>query len=126
MPKLKRAAGALLGILLLGLAPAACGGADEDPFAPIVKFDETPQSVTGYADMALSGVKNAFSAQNVDSPFYTDRNDNLVYTANALWRRFGNVSDGEDAVHLMGNEPTYFEWMTQKLLWSDEEATKQR
>lgn len=110
--------GCLCAAMLLGGAACSPAPEEEPP-------GEEPVSVISSSEMPLSGEHNEMNPANISDPFFTDRDDNLVYTVNALWRRFGNVSDGEEAVHLMGNEPTWYEWMTKKFLWSGEEQSKE-
>ena len=50
--------------------------------------------------------------------FYNDKNDSVAYVSNAMWHMFGAIDDGQDLVYRFGNEPTWFEWMTEKNIWS--------
>lgn len=122
MHRIKKIVCCVLAVILI-FSLMAC---KENRESGVKEFDEVKESVIDYSDMELSGKGNAFKAENVGTPFYTDREDNVIYTINVLWRRFGNVSDGVNAVHLMGNEPSWYEWMTNKFLWSDEESSIER
>ena len=50
--------------------------------------------------------------------FYNDKNDSVAYVSNAMWHMFGAVDDGQNIVYRFGNEPTWFEWMSEKIAWS--------
>lgn len=56
--------------------------------------------------------------------FYNDKNDSVAYVSNAMWHMFGAVDDGQNIVYRFGNEPTWFEWMSEKLAWSNDEQYK--
>ncbi|MCD9021648.1 discoidin domain-containing protein [Cohnella silvisoli] len=58
------------------------------------------------------------------SPFTTDAGGDFDQNWNNMWLQFGAVDDGTDAVYKFGNEPTYFEWMARKIMWSNESAYK--
>ncbi len=53
-----------------------------------------------------------------DDTFYNDKNDQVAYVSNAMWHMFGLVNDGQSLVYLFGNEPTWYEWMSEKMAWS--------
>ncbi len=53
-----------------------------------------------------------------DDTFYNDKNDQVAYVSNAMWHMFGLVNDGQNLVYLFGNEPTWFEWIGEKVAWS--------
>lgn len=55
-----------------------------------------------------------------DKPFFTSLGEEFDEPLNRMWRIYGSVSDGTDAVVLFGNEPAWFEWLARKLLWTDE------
>ena len=59
-----------------------------------------------------------FKAEYVDGMFYNDKNDSVAYVSNAMWRMFGLVNDGQGLVYRFGNEPTWYEWMSEKMMWS--------
>lgn len=52
------------------------------------------------------------------APFYNDKNDAVAYVTNAMWHMFGAIDDGQSLVYRFGNEPTYYEWMSEKIMWS--------
>ena len=56
--------------------------------------------------------------------FYNDKNDSVAYVANAMWHMFGLVDDGQDLVYRFGNEAVYFEWVAEKIAWSNDAAYK--
>lgn len=58
------------------------------------------------------------------APFSTDLGGDFDKHWNNLWMQFGSVDDGQDAVYKFGNEPTYFEWVARKMMWSNEAAYK--
>lgn len=58
------------------------------------------------------------------SPFATDAGGSFDSLWNDMWLQFGAVDDGTNAVYTFGNEPTYFEWMARKIMWSNETAYK--
>lgn len=58
------------------------------------------------------------------SPFTTDVGGDFDQNWNNMWLQFGAVDDGTNAVYQFGNEPTYFEWMARKLMWSNEASYK--
>ncbi len=53
-----------------------------------------------------------------DGVFYNDKNDSVAYVSNAMWHMFGLVDDGQSLVYRFGNEPTWYEWMSEKMAWS--------
>ena len=68
------------------------------------------------SDYVLEG--EDFKAEYVDGMFYNDKNDSVAYVSNAMWHMFGLVDDGQGLVYRFGNEPTWFEWMSEKVAWS--------
>ncbi len=52
--------------------------------------------------------------------FYNDKSDAAAHVTDAMWHAFGAIDDGRHLVQRFGNEPTYFEWMAEKLVWSGE------
>lgn len=56
--------------------------------------------------------------------FYNDKNDSVAYVSNAMWHMFGTIDDGQNLVYRFGNEPTWFEWMSEKLAWSTDSQYK--
>ena len=70
----------------------------------------------------VSGAQYSFDAKDfntgyTNAPFYNDKNDSVAYVCNAMWHMFGAVDDGQSLVYRFGNEPTYFEWMSEKIMW---------
>lgn len=70
-----------------------------------------------------SGANYSFDAEDfntdyVSAPFYNDKNDAAAYVCNAMWHMFGAVDDGQNLVYRFGNEPTYYAWMSEKIMWS--------
>ena len=68
------------------------------------------------SDYVLEG--DDFKAEYVDGMFYNDKNDSVAYVSNAMWHMFGLVNDGQNLVYRFGNEPTWYEWMSEKMMWS--------
>ncbi|WP_309120216.1 discoidin domain-containing protein [Paenibacillus sp.] len=58
------------------------------------------------------------------SPFATDAGGDFDQNWNNMWLQFGAVDDGTDAVFKFGNEPTYFEWVARKIMWTNDTAYK--
>ncbi len=52
--------------------------------------------------------------------FYNNKSDAAARVTNAMWHAFGVIDDGRNLVQRFGNEPTYYEWMSEKLAWSGE------
>ncbi len=67
-------------------------------------------------DYVLSG--NDYNPNYNDGIFYNDKNDSVAYVTNAMWHMFGAIDDGRNLVYRFGNEPTWFEWISEKLAWS--------
>ncbi len=59
-----------------------------------------------------------YNSEYNDGLFYNDKNDSVAYVSNAMWHMFGAVDDGQQAVAALGNEPTWFEWNSEKIAWS--------
>ena len=57
----------------------------------------------------------------ISDTFYNDKNDAVAYVSNAMWHMFGLVDDGQNLVYKFGNEPTWYEWMSEKLMWNGNE-----
>lgn len=62
-----------------------------------------------------------YKADYVAGMFYNDKNDAVAYVSNAMWHMFGAIDDGQNLVYRFGNEPTWFEWMSEKLAWSTDQ-----
>jgi len=54
---------------------------------------------------------------------YTSTGPTLDGPLNQMWDIYGRITDG--TVQRWGNEPSYFEWMALKLMWSDLEGDKE-
>ena len=80
------------------------------------------------SDYVLSG--KDYNPDYNDGLFYNDKNDSVAYVTNAMWHMFGAIDDGQNLVYRFGNEPTWFEWISEKLAWSTDrqyvEELKQR
>ncbi len=72
-------------------------------------------------DYTLQGAEDYKEAYR-DGVFYNDKNDSVAYVSNAMWSMFGLVNDGQSLVYRFGNEPTWFEWMSEKVAWSGDAA----
>lgn len=59
-----------------------------------------------------------------DYPFISDKSGYFNENLNNMWNMFGAVEDGTNAVYKFGNEPTYFDWVTTKIMWSNETQYK--
>lgn len=68
------------------------------------------------ADYVLEG--DDYKAEYNNGMFYNDKNDHVAYVSNAMWHMFGLVDDGQGLVYRFGNEPTWYEWMSEKMMWS--------
>ena len=68
---------------------------------------------------------DAANAEMSGYPFASDAPNNFSTYLNRMWSIYGAVNDGTNAVYKFGNEPTYFDWIATKLLWSNEAAYKQ-
>ncbi len=72
-------------------------------------------------DYTLQGAED-YKESYRDGVFYNDKNDSVAYVSNAMWSMFGLVNDGQNLVYRFGNEPTWFEWMSEKVAWSGDTA----
>ncbi len=72
-------------------------------------------------DYNLQGAED-YKESYRDGVFYNDKNDSVAYVSNAMWSMFGLVNDGQNLVYRFGNEPTWFEWMSEKVAWSGDAA----
>lgn len=72
-------------------------------------------------DYDLAGAED-YNADYRDGLFYNDKNDSVAYVTNAMWHMFGVIDDGQDLVYRFGNEPTWYEWMSEKIAWSGDTA----
>lgn len=74
------------------------------------------ESLNWESNYVLDG--DDFNADYTDGMFYNDKNDSVAYVSNAMWHMFGLVDDGQGLVYRFGNEPTWYEWMSEKMMWS--------
>ncbi len=72
-------------------------------------------------DYTLQGAED-YKADYRDGMFYNDKNDSVAYVSNAMWHMFGLIDDGQNLVYRFGNEPTWYEWMSEKVAWSGDSA----
>lgn len=68
------------------------------------------------SDYVLEG--DDYNPEYNDGMFYNDKNDSVAYVSNAMWHMFGLIDDGQNLVYRFGNEPTWYEWMSEKMMWS--------
>lgn len=111
----------------LNVKAASLAGFDM-AFARLMKDCTDGKSVTvptGYAvgeklnwesDYVLEG--DDYNPEYNNGTFYNDKNDSVAYVSNAMWHMFGLIDDGQNLVYDFGNEPTYYEWMSEKMVWS--------
>ncbi len=59
-----------------------------------------------------------FNEAYLDDRFYNDKNDSVAYVLNAMYHMFTAVDDGQGLVYRFGNEPTWYEWMSEKIMWT--------
>ena len=72
------------------------------------------------SDYVLEG--DDYNPDYRDGTFYNDKNDSVAYVSNAMWHMFGLVDDGQGLVYAFGNEPTYYEWVSEKVMWSGDQG----
>ena len=68
------------------------------------------------ANYVLEG--DDYKTEYNDGMFYNDKNDSVAYVSNAMWHMFGLIDDGQGLVYRFGNEPTWYEWISEKVMWS--------
>lgn len=56
--------------------------------------------------------------------FTTDAPNNFEENLNKMWSIYGAINDGTNAVYMYGNEPSYFDWLITKVMWSNETKYK--
>ncbi len=84
--------------------------------------DYTAEEVLNWdTEYTLQGAED-YKESYRDGVFYNDKNDSVAYVSNAMWSMFGLVNDGQNLVYRFGNEPTWFEWMSEKVAWSGDAA----
>jgi hypothetical protein len=72
------------------------------------------------AAVVTASVADASGSGERAKPFFTSLGEEFDEPLNRMWRIYGSVSDGTEAVIRFGNEPAWFEWMARKLMWTDE------
>lgn len=77
---------------------------------------ETAVKIDSGANYVLDA--DDFKPENTAAPFYNDKNDSAAYVCNTMWHIFGAIDDGQSLVYRFGNEPTWYEWMSEKIMWS--------
>ncbi len=93
-----------------------------DKSLKINEFYTSTQKLNWESDYKLNS--DDYNPEYLNDTFYNDKNDSVAYVANAMWHMFGLVDDGQDLVYRFGNEPTYFEWISEKIAWSNDTAYK--
>ena len=78
------------------------------------------ESLNWATDYVLEG--DDYKPEYNDGTFYNDKNDAVAYVSNAMWHMFGLIDDGQGLVYRFGNEPTWYEWMSEKMVWSGNSA----
>lgn len=63
-------------------------------------------------------------SSRVGYPFFTDKDDSFTQSVNGLWSIYGDPQDSS-LVYQFGNEPTYYEWMAEKIMWCSDDTYKQ-
>lgn len=74
-------------------------------------------------DPSPSGIRVEVNGEAIDRgpfPFFSSLGTDFDEPINRMWRIYGSVTDGSEAVVRFGNEPAYFEWVARKIMWSDE------
>lgn len=128
---IKKASAVFLASLLSLGVFCSCNG------SPAQEPDYEPKS---YAEMQLlhtqsdgTQIEN-FREQYIEDPFFSDVQDSVTYTVNAMYDIFTlankwystSSSTGQQIVHRFGGTtPKYFEWMAQKSFWTDDTALKE-
>lgn len=68
---------------------------------------------------------NGFNEDYLTYPFFSDKEDDVTYTANAMYYRYTYMTGAAgDAVMWFGTEPTWYEWMAVLTGPHDNEARK--
>ena len=75
------------------------------------------EEITWETNYTLNGADD-FKEAYLDDRFYNDKNDSVAYVLNAMYHMFTAVDDGQGIVYRFGNEPTWFEWMSEKIMWT--------
>lgn len=117
---------ALLFALLLALCAVSCGErpGQNDPGTPpgdttaeLPERDRLP--LRGYEELELE--TEELNEAYIDSPFYSDLDDALTYTANALWERFGTGGDGSKVLSpVYGLNSSWLYWDCAKTMWTSD------
>ncbi len=93
-----------------------------DKSMKVKQFYTAFEKLNWQSDYRIKGLD--YNPDYLNDTFYNDKNDSVAYVSNAMWHMFGLVDDGQDLVYRFGNEPTYFEWMSEKMYWSNDTAYK--
>ena len=88
-----------------------CGTACQDPVKQPVR---ERLELQGYETLGKD------EAAFVNTPFYSDRDDEVTYAFNALWDTFGVASGG--AVAKYGANSSWLYWDAAKWMWSADSA----
>ncbi len=96
--------------------------ASDDESMKVKQFYTAFEKLNWQSDYKLKG--DDYNPAYLNDTFYNDKNDSVAYVTNAMWHMFGLVDDGQDLVYRFGNEPTYFEWMSEKMAWSNDSSYK--
>lgn len=107
----------LLSVVLLLVSAGGCKPSEPPEPEPPVDPDP-PVPVTPLETYPASSLAIDLNEAYLDTPFYNDKNDTVAYVANAMWKMFGSVSDGQNLVLKFGNEATWFQWLAEKIMWS--------
>lgn len=89
--------------------------ADEQTVSVPSNYSVT-RKINWETDYVLEG--DDYNADYNAGTFYNDKNDSVAYVSNAMWHMFGVIDDGQNLVYRFGNEPTWFEWISEKAAWS--------
>lgn len=63
-------------------------------------------------------------SSRVGYPFFTDKDDSFTQSVNGLWSVYGDSQDSSVDPQF-GNEPAYYEWMAEKIMWCSDDDYKQ-
>lgn len=100
---------------------AVCAGLDAETKSLTVDAGISA-SETGTLSSYVTPEGLTYIEANENAPFYNDLNDGVAYVCNTMWHQFGLIDDGQGLVYKFGNEPTYYEWMSEKMVWSGDKS----
>ena len=108
--KLKKLCLVLSGILCLGCF-CSCNKTETPPKEELLTVN--------LQEKASRALRNAdevdwleYNEEFLSYPFFSDRNDEVTYAANAIYDKYGYIQNQPgDAVMWFGTEPTWYEWM---------------